>query len=105
MTTQRGYLAIGRPLGLTWAAALRGWTAQLAAGESDSTVIWLTLVLVLHPGLVIGLLLGWSAYLRATRSVGEHPLRIAAGRLRTSSVGATAHAGSITASDHAAAAH
>jgi hypothetical protein len=39
--------------------------AQLAEGESHSTVSWMTLVLILLPGLAIGSLLGWSAYLRS----------------------------------------
>lgn len=60
------YVAIGGLCGLAWAAALRGWMAQLARGESESVVTWLTLLLVLLPGLAIGALLGWSAYLRAT---------------------------------------
>jgi len=66
------YVAIGGILGLTWAAALRGWMAQLAEGESHSSVTWMTLVLVLLPGLAIGMLLGWSAYLR---SVGQRGSR------------------------------
>jgi hypothetical protein len=56
------YLLVGGLCGLTWAAGLRGWMAQLVWGQSRYT--WLTLVLVLLPGLAIGLLLGWAAYLR-----------------------------------------
>ena len=57
------YLVVGGLCGLAWAAGLRGWMAQLAAGGSNVT--WLTLVLVLLPGTIIGALLGWSAYLRS----------------------------------------
>jgi hypothetical protein len=59
------YLLVGGLCGLTWAAGLRGWMAELAAGEGQSRFSWLTLVLVLLPGLAIGALLGWSAYLRS----------------------------------------
>lgn len=66
MTPRMTYVAIGGICGLAWAAALHGWMAQLARGESQSVVTWLTLLLVLLPGLTIGALLGWSAYLRDT---------------------------------------
>jgi hypothetical protein len=59
------YLVVGGLCGLAWAAGLRGWMAELAAGGSGSNVTWLTLVLVLLPGTIIGALLGWSAYLRS----------------------------------------
>ena len=59
------WIVVGGICGLTWAAAFRGWMAQLAKGQSHSTVTWLTLVLVLLPGAAIGSLLGWSAYLRS----------------------------------------
>jgi hypothetical protein len=65
MTPRTTYVAVGSLCGLAWAAALRGWMAQLARGESESVVTWLTMVLVLLPGLVIGALLGRSAYLRS----------------------------------------
>jgi hypothetical protein len=58
------YLVVGGLCGLAWAAGLRGWMVELAAGGSNFT--WLTLVLVLLPGTIIGALLGWSAYLRST---------------------------------------
>jgi hypothetical protein len=58
------YLVVGGLCGLAWAAGLRGWMAELA-GASGSNVTWLTLVLVLLPGTIIGALLGWSAYLRS----------------------------------------
>ena len=57
------YLVIGGLCGLAWAAGLRGWMAELAGGGSQIT--WLTLVLVLLPGTIIGALFGWSAYLRS----------------------------------------
>jgi hypothetical protein len=60
------YLVVGGLCGLTWAAGLRGWMVELAAGDSTSSVTWLTFVLLLLPGLAIGVLLGWSAYLRST---------------------------------------
>ena len=59
------YLVVGGLCGLAWAAGLRGWMAELAAGGSESKVTWMTLVLVLLPGTIIGALLGWSAYLRS----------------------------------------
>jgi hypothetical protein len=64
------YLLVGGLCGLTWAAGLRGWMAQLVWGQSSYS--WLTLVLVLLPGLVIGLLLGWAAYACST---GHRPSR------------------------------
>lgn len=68
MTTQptrpTRYVLVSGLCGLSWAAGFRGWMAELAAGTSESTFTWLTLVLVLLPGLVIGVLLGWSAYRR-----------------------------------------
>lgn len=56
---------VGGLLGLTWAAGLRGFMAQIAQG--DSSVSWSgTFGYVLLPGLVIGLLLGWAEHLRTT---------------------------------------
>jgi hypothetical protein len=49
------YLLVGGLCGLTWAAGLRGWMAQLVWPASSYT--WLTVVLIMLPGLVIGLLL------------------------------------------------
>jgi len=66
----QSYLLVGGLCGLTWAAGLRGWMAQLVWGESSYS--WLTVVLVLLPGLVVGLLLGWAAY---ARSLGLRPSR------------------------------
>jgi hypothetical protein len=57
------YLLVGGLCGLTWAAGLRGWMAQLVWPASSYT--WLTVVLIMLPGLVIGLLLGWAAYARS----------------------------------------
>src|SRR3954447_2428965 len=59
------FVAMGGLCGLTWAAALRGWMVELATGESTSSVTWLTFALLLLPGLAIGVLLGWSTYLRS----------------------------------------
>jgi hypothetical protein len=59
------YLIVGGLCGLTWAASLRGWMVELAQGTSTSSVTWLTFALLLLPGLTIGVLLGWSAYLRS----------------------------------------
>jgi hypothetical protein len=56
-------VSVGAVVGLTWAAGLRAWMAQLV-GE-QSTVGWLTLALVLLPGAVVGGLLGWAAGQRA----------------------------------------
>lgn len=64
------YVALGGLCGLTWAASLRGWMVELAQGDSTSSVTWLTFVLLLLPGLAIGVLLGWSAYLRSVSVTG-----------------------------------
>lgn len=56
------YVAVGGVCGLAWAAALRGWMVQLAGAQS--TFSWLTFLLVLMPGVAVGMLLGWAAYLR-----------------------------------------
>ncbi len=64
------YVAVGGLCGLTWAASLRGWMVELAEGDSTSSVTWLTFVLLLLPGLAIGVLLGWAAYLRSRDLVG-----------------------------------
>jgi hypothetical protein len=64
------YLIVGGLCGLTWAASLRGWMVELAQGTSTSSVTWLTFALVLLPGLTIGVLLGWSAYLRSKGVAG-----------------------------------
>jgi hypothetical protein len=60
------FLLVGAICGLTWAAALRGWTDELTPGALYLRFTWTTLALVLLPGLVVGALLGWSAYVRST---------------------------------------
>lgn len=67
------YLIIGGICGLAWAAALRGWMAQLTTGmpDSPSQVTWLTLVLILLPGVAVGAVLGLSAALRASGRPGS----------------------------------
>lgn len=81
---------VGAVCGLTWAAGFRGWMAELAEGESSSSVTWMTLVLVLLPGTVIGALLGWSAYLRAgCRTARACPVGVrGGGSLRPTSLAA-----------------
>lgn len=71
-----GYVALGGICGLAWAASMRGWMAQLAAGmpHSHSTVTWSTLALVLLPGVAVGALLGRAAYLRAAGLPSFRPL-------------------------------
>jgi hypothetical protein len=55
-------VALGGLCGLTWTAALRGWVVQLAGSEPSFS--WLTFLLLLLPGVAVGMLLGWAAYLR-----------------------------------------
>ena len=56
---------VGGLFGLTWAAGLRGFMAQIVQG--DSSVSWSgTFGYILLPGLVVGLLLGWAEHLRRT---------------------------------------
>ncbi len=62
--TRARYVWLGGFCGLAWAAALRGWMVQLAAGASSFS--WLTFLLLLLPGVAVGMLLGWAAYLRAS---------------------------------------
>jgi hypothetical protein len=51
--------------GLAWAAGLRGFMSQVAAGES--AVTWTgTFVWVLLPGVIVGALLGWAEHIRRT---------------------------------------
>jgi hypothetical protein len=62
-------LAIGGVCGLTWAAALRGFMAELAGAGSD--VSWYgTFAQVLLPGAVVGVLLGWAEQIRRTGGRG-----------------------------------
>lgn len=66
---------VGGLLGLLWAAGLRSWMAQLVgAGSSFS---WLTFVLVLLPGAVVGALLGRAAHGRAQRTRTARRLALA----------------------------
>jgi hypothetical protein len=58
------YVVLGGLCGLTWTAALRGWMVQLAGSQSSFS--WLTFLLVLLPGVAVGMLLGWAAYLRVS---------------------------------------
>lgn len=57
------YVLVGGLCGLTWAAGLRGWMAQLV-GEA-STYGWSTFILILLPGLVVGMLLGHATNARS----------------------------------------
>ena len=55
----------GAVIGLTWAAALRGWMVQMAGDETG--VHWLgTFLLVLAPGLIAGALIGLAEHRRRT---------------------------------------
>ncbi|GAA1108332.1 hypothetical protein [Arthrobacter flavus] len=67
------YLIIGAICGLAWSAALRGWMAELTISmpNTQSQVTWLTLVLVLLPGVAVGTTLGYSAYLRTVGRGGS----------------------------------
>jgi hypothetical protein len=57
--------AWGGVCGLAWASGLRGFMAQVAA--PDSSVTWSgTFGWILLPGVVIGVLLGWSEHIRRT---------------------------------------
>ena len=71
MSARTRCVAVGAILGLTWAAGVRGWMAELARGDSVSEVSRMTPVLVLLPGMLIGALLGWSAYLRSAGRQGS----------------------------------
>jgi hypothetical protein len=58
-------VAAGAVVGLTWAAALRGWMIHMAGGAS--AFHWYgTFALVLAPGLLIGGLLGLAEHRRRT---------------------------------------
>lgn len=68
-------MLVGGLLGLLWAAGLRAWMAQLVgAGSSFS---WLTFVLVLLPGAVVGALLGQAAHGRPQRTRTARRLALA----------------------------
>ncbi len=54
----------GAVAGLAWAAGLRGWMIQMAAGEG-STVHWYgTFLLVLLPGTIVGAAFGLAEHRR-----------------------------------------
>lgn len=56
---------VGGVIGLAWAASLRGYMVELAGGASR--VDWVgTFVLILLPGVVIGVLLGLAEHFRRT---------------------------------------
>ena len=58
-------VAVGALCGLAWACGLRGFMTQVTTGPS--AVTWTgTFVLILLPGLVVGLLLGLAEHLRRT---------------------------------------
>ena len=59
-------VAVGALGGLVWAAGLRSWMAQLVG--SESTFSWMTVTLILLPGLAVGALLGWAAHGRPGRT-------------------------------------
>jgi hypothetical protein len=79
------HLLVGGICGLAWSSGLRGWMAQLADGmpNSHSEVTWLTLVLVLLPGTLIGALLAYSAYLGAAGRPGSRWLVFSPGLFAT----------------------
>lgn len=79
MTPAARFLAVGGLCGLTWAASFRGWMVELARGSSTSSVTWLTFALLLLPGLTVGVLLGWSAYLRSIKVTGTRWLTLTPG--------------------------
>lgn len=61
----RPFVLVGAVIGLTWAAALRGWMAQMASTGSDFH--WYgTFALVLAPGLLVGALIGLAEHRRRT---------------------------------------
>jgi hypothetical protein len=56
---------LGAVIGVAWAAALRGWMAELAGRVSEFE--WLgTFLLILLPGAVVGFLLGLADHARRT---------------------------------------
>src|SRR4029453_11660267 len=64
-TPARPVVVAGAIVGLTWAAALRGWMVQLAGDES--AFHWYgTFALVLTPGLCVGALIGLAEHRRRT---------------------------------------
>jgi hypothetical protein len=68
-------ILVGAVLGLTWAAALRGYMMQLAGPTSTFTFSG-TFGIILPTGILVGALLGWAEYQR--RADRQHPLLIGA---------------------------
>jgi hypothetical protein len=69
------FILAGAALGLTWAAALRGYMMQLAGPTSTFTFSG-TFGIILPVGTLVGGLLGWAEYQR--RAGHRHPLLIGA---------------------------
>jgi hypothetical protein len=57
------FAGLGAVLGLTWAAALRGYMMQLA-GPASGFTFGGTFGIILPAGVLVGALLGWAEYLR-----------------------------------------
>ena len=72
------FIGVGAVLGLTWAAALRGYMMQLAGPTSTFTFSG-TFGIILPAGALVGALLGWAEYQRRTGR--RHPLLIGASLL------------------------
>ena len=68
-------IGLGAVLGLTWAAALRGYMMQLA-GPTSTFTFGGTFGIILPTGTGVGALLGWAEYQRRTGR--QHPLLIGA---------------------------
>jgi hypothetical protein len=68
-------IGLGAVLGLTWAAALRGYMMQLA-GPTSTFTFGGTFGIILPTGTAVGALLGWAEYQR--RIGRQHPLLIGA---------------------------
>jgi hypothetical protein len=64
----RPLVAVGAVVGLTWAAALRGWMVQMA-GDASTFHWYGTFALVLVPGLCVGALIGLAEHRRRTRGL------------------------------------
>jgi hypothetical protein len=59
------FIGVGAVLGLTWAAALRGYMMQLAGPTSTFTFSG-TFGIILPAGTLVGGLLGWAATLASS---------------------------------------
>jgi hypothetical protein len=68
-------ILIGAVLGLTWAAALRGYMMPLAGPTSTFTFSG-TFGIILPTGILVGALLDWAEYQR--RAGRQHPLLVGA---------------------------